>query len=73
MNIIINGASVEIQEPQISYDLVRRIAFNGKDDRHPSVTFKGAAPPKTEGILEPGASVALAEGTIFNVYDTGGA
>jgi len=73
MKIVINGDAVEVDSDRISYELVNRIAFNGKADRSPSVTFKGAAPPNTEGVLMPGASVAIAEGTVFNVYITGGA
>ena len=74
MKIIINGESVEASDlVEISYDLVNRIAFNGKADRTPSITFKRAAPPKTEGTLLPGETVNIVEGTIFNVYVTGGA
>jgi len=74
MKIIVNGESVEASDlAEISYDLVNRIAFNGKSDRTPSITFKGAPPPKTEGTLAPGESVQITEGTVFNVYVTGGA
>jgi hypothetical protein len=73
VKISVNGATVEVSEPSISYERLRHIAFCGKDDRTPSITFKGAAAARTEGTLAPGESVELAEGTAFNVYDTGNA
>jgi len=73
MKIIINGAVVEVEGNEISYELVQRIAFNGKAIGNHSVTFHNAAPPETDGILLPGATVQIVEGTLFNVSETGDA
>lgn len=73
MKIIVNGAMAEVDATVVSYELVRRIAFNGKNDQTPSITYKHAAPPRTEGVLGPGNFVEIAEGTVFSVYVTGGA
>jgi len=72
MKIIVNGAAVEVDSTEITYELVQRIAFNGKTDRNHTVTYRGAAEEK-QGTLSPGETVGIADGTVFNVYETGGA
>jgi hypothetical protein len=70
MKITVNGAQVEVDATAISYEMVQRIAKNGKVDRPHAVHFLNAANGMS-GELRPGEAVEIAEGTVFNVYEAG--
>jgi hypothetical protein len=68
--IEVNGRDREVHGKEISYDEVVALAF----DPVPSgpniaiaVTYKGARGPKHEGVLGPGESVEIKNGTSFVV------
>jgi hypothetical protein len=71
MKIIVNGASVEVDAPTISYEMVQRIAYNGKAIGEHAVRFHGGLDGRT-GTLCPGEAVEIVDGTVFNVFATDG-
>jgi hypothetical protein len=68
MKIVVNGASVEVVDETISHADVLRIAFDGRVTGLHTITFSGAVPPLEAGDMNPGDSVRVKDGTMFNVY-----
>ena len=68
MNIIVNGAPLQVEGAELTYEaVVELVGLHG----NPSVTYRYAAGPKSEGIMHRGSpSVILQEGTVFNCCHT---
>ena len=72
-HIIVNGREKAWGEREISFDQVVTLAFDnppGGDNWLITVTYKRGHGDKPEGSLEPGESVRVKEGMIFNVSAT---
>lgn len=74
VTIIVEGTPHEWPKGEITYAEV--VTLEVPDyPQHPeitySVTYKKSHGNKPEGILSPGASVKVKDGTIFNVSETG--
>jgi len=74
VTIIINGRSKVVEQPALTYAEVVNLAF---DNNPPTgefivitVTYRRGQGNKPEGDLQPGESVKLKEGMIFNVTAT---
>lgn len=74
MIVSINGRDKAFFESFLSLSYEQIAAMAGHNPTHnPSVTYKNARYPKEMGILIPGNSVTVQNGTIINVADTGNA
>lgn len=70
--VYINGQEFSFVADTLSYEEVIEIVFGDKE-LQPSVVYKGSAQKSPDGILEPGKSVKIKNGTKFTVILTGNA
>jgi hypothetical protein len=74
VTVIVNGRRHTANASALSYDDVVRLARDGAPTSALfSVTYRKAGGGRESGILAPGESVTIADGTIFNAYVTGNA
>jgi len=69
----VNGRQRTVTSNALSFVEVVALAFDPVPPGENvifDVTYRRAAPPKTEGSLSPGETVHIEEGTIFNVTFT---
>ncbi len=73
--IVINGQYIALQKyiRELSYYDLAILAMGKPNIDGLSVTYSKAVGPKSEGILSKGQIVKIAQGTIFNVYNTSNA
>jgi len=73
IRIYVNGRPREVDRKRVTYEQIVSIAFPdgpaGPNVTH-TVTYTGAAGPKSDGSLAAGGSVKVKEGTAFNVTST---
>jgi hypothetical protein len=73
VDIVVNGRQKVVHEKEISFEEVVRLAFptppTGENIMF-TVTYRKARGEQHEGIMAPGQSVKIKEGTAFNVRYT---
>lgn len=70
--VYINGQELSFVADTLSYEEIIEIVYGDKE-LQPSVVYKGSAQKSPDGILEPGKSVKIKNGTRFTVILTGNA
>lgn len=73
--IIVNGKNYDLPEEtrQLTYEELVLIARSGIGNRERSlytITYAKGFPPRTEGTIQPGESVEIASGMVFDVLVT---
>ena len=69
--IIVNTRKKTVDTETVSFEQIVALAFNPVPPNTLfTVTYRGAA-HHAEGALQPGGTVEIKNGTIFNVTDTG--
>jgi hypothetical protein len=71
MRIIVNGDSIVVLSGEISYDDIQRIAFDNRPVGLHAITVHNAE-GRDDGVVQPGETVRVKDGTVFNVYAGGG-
>lgn len=71
--VIVNGVQKEVTTKELTFDQVVDLAFNPRPSGPYwvfTVTYRRGHGDKPEGTLEPGGSVKVKDGMIFNVTAT---
>lgn len=70
--IIVNGEEKLVEKPELTYQDVIDLAATSDEEKKEifSITYRKAAGEKQKGILAPGESVCIKDGTTFSAFVT---
>jgi hypothetical protein len=70
-HIVVNGQPKTLEDDDVTYDGAIVLAWGSIEPNYRyTVTYRNAAAPKRDGIMRPGDTVEVKNGTIFDVHRT---